>query len=76
MVNKLKISVSKEMKDGIVSTKKVSVREKILRKILWSIKTLTILVPGDSVKEIEIVEMKGSEEDGKWTRNTIGIIKS
>lgn len=60
MSHKLKISVSKEMKDGIVSTKKISIREKILRKLFGPLKKLTILVPGDSVDEVTIIETKES----------------
>lgn len=63
MNHKLEISVSKGMKDGIVSCKKVSIREKILRKLLGPIRRLTILVSGDTVEEVTIIEKEGASDD-------------
>ena len=55
MEHNLKISVSKEAKnDGIVACRNLTVRERILRFLLGENVKLTILVPGDSVKEIAI----------------------
>ena len=41
---------------GIVRCKKRQVRERILRWLLGKRLTVTILVPGDSVKSLSIVE--------------------
>ncbi len=58
----LKISVSKQPKtDGVVSVKKTSIRERILRKLLGPKQRVMILVPGDSVKDVVIAQ---AEEGG------------
>lgn len=68
MKHNLKISVSKTPKDGVVSCKKVKVREKLMTKLFGPIRTITVLVPGDSVKAIEIQEV---EKDARATCDTI-----
>ena len=72
MKHKLKISVSKTPKDGVVSCKKVKVREKLMTKFFGPIRTITILVPGETVNEIAIEEKKEEEPNdrGKQTRDT------
>lgn len=63
----LKISVSKEpQRGGIVSCRKVDLRERLLRLLLGEKRRLTILVPGDSVKTLTIIEEGGNpdEQDG------------
>ena len=72
MKHKLKISVSKTPKDGVVSCKKVKVREKLMTKLFGPIRTITILVPGETVNEIAIEEKKEDEPSGrgKQTRDT------
>ncbi len=55
----LKISVSKKPRaDGIVNFRSVSVREKLLRLLFGMPCKMTILVPGDSVEELSIHEVK------------------
>lgn len=59
MDHKLKIMVAKRPPDGgVVSCRKVSLRERILRFLLGSKQRLTILVPGDSVRELDISEIR------------------
>ena len=65
MKHKLKISVSKTPKDGVVSCKKVKVREKLMTKLFGPIRTITILVPGETVNEIAIEEKKEEEPNGR-----------
>lgn len=56
----LKISVSKEPQDGgIVGCRHVTVRERLLRLLLGDKRRLTVIVPGDSVKALSIVEEGG-----------------
>lgn len=64
MKHRLNISVSKTKPEncGIVSGKNISIREKILRRILGIPQKFTILVPGESVDEINIIEKKGEED--------------
>ena len=59
MKHNLKISVSKEPKDGgIVSYRNITIRERLLRFLLGEKHKLTILVPGDTVQELAISEAK------------------
>lgn len=59
MKHTLKISVSKEpASGGIVSCRRISVRERILRFLMGDKQRLTIIVPGDSVEELAISEVK------------------
>lgn len=58
MKHNVKISVSKEpVSGGIVACKKVSVREKLLTKLLGCKEKVMVLVPGDSVQAVSIVEL-------------------
>lgn len=59
MKHTLRISVSKEpASGGIVSCRSVTVRERFLRFLMGSRQRLTIIVPGDSVEELAISEVK------------------
>lgn len=54
----LHIRVSREkVNDGLVTCRKVTIREKLLRFLLGSPIGLTVLVPGRSVDEIGISEL-------------------
>jgi len=58
----LKISVSKEPRDGgIVGCRNVTVRERLLRLLLGEQRRLTVIIPGNSVKELSIVEEGGEK---------------
>ena len=59
MKHNLKISVSKHPQSGgIVSYHNVTIRERFLRFLLGDKQKLTIRVPGDSVQELAICEIK------------------
>ncbi len=59
MDHTLKISVSKKpASDGIVSCRSISVRERFLRFLFGEKQRLTIIVPGDSVRELAVSEVK------------------
>ena len=65
MKHTIKIGFSREPPDGgIVSCKKISLREKFLRILFGEKRRLTILVPGDNVKSLPIYE-EGADPDGK-----------
>ena len=66
MEHTLRISVSKEPADGgIVSCRNVSVRERLVR-FLTEKRSLTIIVPGGSVRELAVSEvMEGGNVHGK-----------
>ena len=55
MKRNLRIGVSKKtQKDGPFSYRSVGVREKVLKLLFGDKSKLTILVPGDSIDEIDI----------------------
>ena len=65
MKHKLKISVSREPQaEGIISCRNVSIRERILRFLFGDKRRVTVLIPGDNVREIAICDNgKGSDVD-------------
>jgi hypothetical protein len=64
MKHTLRISVSKEPKDGgIVGCRHVTVREKLLRMLFGDKRRLTVIIPGDSVKALSIIEEGGESYD-------------
>lgn len=59
MEHNLKISVSKNpMNDGVAVLRSISIRERFLRFLLGGKQKLTIIVPGDTVRELAICEVK------------------
>lgn len=70
MVHTLKIGVTKappnwdqDLADRIVTCRKVDLRERLLRFLLGEKRRLTILVPGDSVKTLSIIEEGGNPDE-------------
>jgi len=60
MSHTLKIGVSRVPPNGgIVSCRRVDLRERVLRFLLGENRRLTILIPGDSVKSLSIIEEGG-----------------
>lgn len=66
MKHVLSINVSKKpVTGGIVSYRNVSVREKLLHRLLGKKRKLIIIVPGDSVESLCINEVpEGGEDSG------------
>lgn len=63
MRHTLRISVSKEPPGGgIVGCRHVTIRERLVRFLLGEKRRLTVIVPGDSVKTLTIIE-EGGEND-------------
>lgn len=59
MRHNLSISVSKEPKDsGIVACKSITLREKLLTKLMGSKQKVTVLIPGSTVDTVSITEVK------------------
>ena len=59
MRHTLKIMVSKERPSGgVIACRHLTVREKLLRFLLGSPVKLTILIPGDTVDEVTITEVR------------------
>lgn len=58
MKHNLKISVSKEPQTGgIVSCKSITLREKMLNRLLGQKRRVVVLIPGDSVDTVSITEV-------------------
>lgn len=56
--HRLKLHIAKHIPDGpgIIGTRTVTLRERIMRKLLGRKQRVTIVVPGNSVKQIDIAE--------------------
>lgn len=68
MKHTIRISVSREPPDGgIVSCRHVTVREKLMRFLLGEQRRVTIIVPGDSVRALSIIEEGDSEHEQNQT---------
>lgn len=59
MEHSLKISVSKKPdKNGVASIRNMIVRERFWQKIFGNSQKITIIVPGDTVRELAIKEVQ------------------
>lgn len=59
MRHNLSISVSKKPKDGgIVACKSITLREKLLTRLMGSKKKVMVLIPGSTVDTVSITEVK------------------
>lgn len=61
----MKISVSKKAPPdgGIMTCERIGIRERILRLLFGKKSRLTILVPGDSVDEVDIKQTGGGNHE-------------
>lgn len=67
MKHDLRISIRREPPSpGIVRSRTITLRERLLNRLLGARRRLTILVPGDSVCRVSITEQA---EDGDDTDN-------
>ena len=54
--HRLKVTLTDQPEpDAAVSTRKVSIRSRIARKLLGNLQQLTVLVPGNQVRSVEII---------------------
>lgn len=67
MKHKVKISVSNKPKTGgLITCRNVTIRERLLRFLIGDKKKVTVLIPGDSVGEIDICEAEeGGDNSGQ-----------
>lgn len=66
MKHKVKISVSERPETGgLIACRSVTIRDRLLRLLAGDRRKVTVLIPGDSVEEIAICEMKGEDENGQ-----------
>jgi len=66
MKHDLKISITREPSGGgIVRCRTVTVRERLLERLLGARRRVTVIVPGGSVRSMSITELpEGSGDDG------------
>lgn len=58
MKHNLKISVSKEPKTGgIVQCRSVTLREKLLTRLLGASQRVMVLIPGNTVESLSVIEL-------------------
>lgn len=57
MKHQLSITVSKQPTNGVVSFKKLTMRERLLRHLLGKPIHVMVITPGDSVQQIQIKEV-------------------
>ena len=58
MKHNLKICVSRELKaGGVVACRRVSLRDKLLTRLLGPSRQVMIIVPGNSVRTVSITEI-------------------
>ena len=62
-VEKAPLNGDRSLADRIVTCRKVDLRERLLRFLLGEKRRLTILVPGDSVKTLSIIEAGGNPDE-------------
>lgn len=75
MKHSLKISISKKpSEDGIVMCRHISARERVLTRLLGETRRVAIIVPGDTVECVSIIEERGSVDERYG--NTAESVKS
>lgn len=72
--HRLKVTLTDQPEpDAAVSTRKVSIRTRIARRLLDSPQQLTVLVPGNQVRSVEIVR---PDDDLMVLARAVGVTRS
>lgn len=73
--HRLKLHIAKDIPEdpGVVATKIVPIRERHLRFLLGTRRQVTLVVPGDSVRQIDITE---TEDDLMALARAVGVTRS
>lgn len=73
--HRLKLHIAKDIPEdpGVVATKIVPIRERLLRFLLGNRRQVTLVVPGDSVRQIDITE---TEDDLMALARAVGVTRS
>lgn len=61
MKHSLNIRLSKPQENNVLKCKNIFIREKLLKLIFGRLQGLTIIVPGNSVEKIAIIENSGGD---------------
>lgn len=73
--HRLKLHIAKDIPEdpGAVAAKIVPIRERLLRFLLGTRRQVTLVVPGDSVRQIDITE---TEDDLMTLARAVGVTRS
>ncbi|CAB0670358.1 hypothetical protein CIP107572_02332 [Corynebacterium diphtheriae] len=72
--HRLKVTLTDQPEpDAAISTRKVSIRTRIARRLLDSPQQLTVLVPGNQVRSVEIVR---PDDDLMALARAVGVTRS
>lgn len=73
--HRLKLHIAQDIPEdpGIVATKAIPIRERLLRLLLGKRRQVTLVVPGDSVRQIDITEHLDSDDDLLALADAIGV---
>lgn len=64
MKHELKISIRREPFEGsIVSSRTITLRERLLKRLLGDKHRVTVIIPGDSVERVSISELPDGGDD-------------
>ena len=64
MKHNLSISVSRKPKNnGVVSCRRLAIRERLLRRLLGEKRSVTVIVPDDTVECVSIMELPDGGDD-------------
>ena len=69
MKHKMNINVSKEQEsNGVLTCKKVKMKKGLFKKFFGDSQKVTIIIPGDSVSDVMICEIKEKGDGGSGGR--------
>lgn len=73
--HRLKLHIVKDIPEdpGVVATKTVPIRERLLRFLLGKRRQVTLVVPGNSVRQIDITE---TDDDLMALADAVGVTHS
>lgn len=69
--HRLKLHIAKDIPEdpGVVATKTLPIRERLLRFLLGKRRQVTLVVPGDSIRQIDITET--DDEPWRWSMRSV-----
>lgn len=73
--HRLKLHIARDIPEdpGVVATKTVPIRERLLRFLLGKPRQVTLVVPGDSVRQIDITEHLENDDDPFALADAAGV---
>ena len=72
MHHTMQISVSKKPKNSVAIVRRLTGREKLMRRLFGGMLQMTVIVPGDTVEEVSITEKKEGDESDEQDNQAQG----